>query len=131
MKRKDPAVRAEAIDKAFTTAASAHHSGDRVTAKRLYRKVLKLQPHHVKALRLSALLAIESGNVDKAERFLNSAVRHSPTDDSGALEDLGLLYMQSGRQEKAESPLRRAIEIKPGSLPALNRLGSALLACGR
>jgi tetratricopeptide (TPR) repeat protein len=131
MGRKDPGFRAEAIDKAFTAAASAHHSGDRATAKRLYRKVLKLQPQHLRALRLSALLAHESGDIDEAERFLSAATRHSPAGDSGALEDLGLLYMQSGRQEKAEPLLRRAVEIRPDSLPALSRLGSTLLTCGR
>jgi uncharacterized protein (TIGR02466 family) len=131
MKRKDPSVRAQAIDNAFAAAASAHQNGDHATAKRLYRKVLKMQPHHVQALRLSAALAHESGDFNKVEGFLNAAVRHSAVDDSGALEDLGLLYIQSGRQEKAESLLRRAIEIKPDSLPALSRLGSALLTCGR
>jgi tetratricopeptide (TPR) repeat protein len=131
MGKKDPGFRAEAIDKAFNAAAAAHHTGDHATAKRLYRKVLKLKPQHFKALRLSALLAHESGDIEGADRFLNAAARHSPVDDTGALEDLGLLYMQSGRQEKAEPLLRRAVKIKPDSLPALSRLGSTLLTCGR
>lgn len=131
MGRKDAAFRAETVSKAFTAAAAAHHSGDRAKAKRLYRKVLKLQPHHLKALRLSALLAHESGDIDEAEHFLHAAARHSPADDPGALEDLGLLYLQSGRQEKAETLLRQAVERRPDSLPALSRLGSTLLTCGR
>ncbi|HEY5623256.1 MAG TPA: putative 2OG-Fe(II) oxygenase [Gammaproteobacteria bacterium] len=131
MARKDAAFRAEAVNRAFDSAASAHHGGDRATAKRLYRKVLKLQPNHYRALRLSALLAHESHDFDEAERFLNSAVRHAPAEDSGALEDLGLLYLQTGRQEKAETVLRRAVEIQPRSLAALSRLGSTLLTCGR
>ncbi len=131
MGKKDAAFRAETVSRAFTAAATAHHSGDRAKAKRLYRKVLKLQPHHLRALRLSALLAHESGDIDEAEHFLHAAVRHSPADDPGALEDLGLLYLQSGRQEKAETPLRQAVERKPDSLPALSRLGSTLLTCGR
>jgi uncharacterized protein (TIGR02466 family) len=131
MGKKSAVFRTEAVTRAFTTAAEAHRGGDRTAAKRLYRKVLKLQPQHLKALRLSALLAHEFGDIDEAERFLNSAVRHSPADDPGALEDLGLLYMQSGRQEKAETLLRQAVEIKPDSATALSRLGSTLLTCGR
>jgi len=131
MGKKDPAFRAEVVDKAFNAAAAAHHAGDRVTAKRLYRKVLKLQPQHLRALRLSALLVHELGDVEEAERLLNAAIRYSSIDDSGPLEDLGLLHMQNGQQEKAEPLLRRALKIKPDSLTALSRLGSTLLTCGR
>ena len=73
----------------------------------LYRKVLKLQPQHLKALRLSALLAHEFGDIEEAERFLNAAVRHSPEGDLSRLTlDSALLipdrlpssYRTSGRR---------------------------------
>ncbi len=131
MAKKDAAFRAETASRTFEAAASAHHGGDRAAARRLYRKVLKIQPHHQRALRLSALLAHESGELNEAERLLNAAARHAPAADTGALEDLGLLFLQTGRQEKAETVLRKAVDIQPRSLPALSRLGSTLLTCGR
>ncbi len=93
--------------------------------------MLKAQPGHFKALRLSGALAQETGEVDEAIRLLSAAVRHSPPDETGALEDLGLLHLQTGGQDKAEELLRRAVDIDPTSLVALSRLASTLLTCGR
>jgi len=112
-------------------AAVAHRKGDVATAKRLYRKVLKAQPSHFKALRLSGALAHETGDLDEAIKLLGAAVRHAPANETGALEDLGLLYLQTGELEKAERLLRRAVETDGTSLVALTRLGSTLITCGR
>lgn len=115
----------------MANAAIAHRRGDAATAKRLCRKVLKARPSHFKALRLAGVLAQETGELDEAIRQLNAAVRHAPPDDTGALEDLALLHLQVGQQEKSESLLRRAVAINPRSLVALSLLGSTLLTCGR
>lgn len=131
MQEKNVASRADKTAKAFEAAVNAHQSNDLATARRLYAKVLRASPRHYRALRLSALAASQMGKTDDALQLLTKAVRHAPSDDSGALEDLGLLYMQTGGQEKAEDVLRRAVEIRPDSLPALVRLGSTLLSCGR
>ena len=124
-------LRSEKAARALGEAAQAHQRGDIATAKRLYRRVLKTHPHHYKALRLSGLLAYETGDTEQAIQFLNAASRYAPEGDPGPLEDLGLIYLQCGGQERAEDLLRRAVEIKPDSLPALSRLGSALVTCGR
>lgn len=123
--------RADKVANTLADAAIAHRKGDVTTAKRLYRKVLKAQPGHFKALRLSGALAHETGDLDEAIRLLSAAVRHAPADETGALEDLSLLHLQSGGQEKAESLLRRAVAINPNSVVALARLGSTLITCGR
>lgn len=125
------AARAEKVADTLADAAVAHRRGDAATAKRLYRKVLKAQPGHFKALRLSGALAHETGEVDEAIRLLSAAVRHAPPGETGALEDLGLLHLQTGGQDKAEELLRRAVAINPTSLVALSRLGSTLITCGR
>lgn len=131
MDSRASSVRADKVANALAEAAIAHRRGDAATARRLYRRVLKAQPTHFKALRLSGALAHETGDVDEAIRLLSAAVRHAPPDETGALEDLGLLHLQAGAQEKAESLLRRAVEINPNSLLALARLGSTLITCGR
>jgi uncharacterized protein (TIGR02466 family) len=123
--------RADKVASTLADAAVAHRRGDAATARRLYRKVLRAQPTHFKALRLSGALAHETGDIDEAIRLLSAAVRHAPADETGALEDLGLLRLQTGEQEKAESLLRRAVAINPHSLIALGRLGSTLITCGR
>ncbi len=125
------AGRAQKVADTLADAAVAHRSGDAAKAKRLYRKVLKAQPGHFKALRLSGALAQEAGEIDEAIRLLSAAVRHAPANETGALEDLGLLHLQTGGQDKAEELLRRAVAIDPTSLVALSRLGSTLLTCGR
>ena len=52
------------MTRAFATAAEAHRSGDRTTAKQsLYRKVLKLQPQHLKALRLYCATSYSLANI--------------------------------------------------------------------
>lgn len=131
MDSRAAAARAQKVADTLADAAVAHRSGDAAKAKRLYRKVLKAQPGHFKALRLSGALAQETGEVDEAIRLLSAAVRHSPPDETGALEDLGLLHLQTGGQDKAEDLLRRAVAINPTSLVALSRLASTLLTCGR
>jgi len=131
MGSKPASFRADKIANTFTEAAEAHKRGDAATAKRLYRKVIKAQPGHFRALRLSGALAHEVGDVEEAIRLLNAAVRHAPPDDTGALEDLGLVQLQIGGQEKAENLLRQAVEKNPKSLVALARLGSTLITCGR
>jgi uncharacterized protein (TIGR02466 family) len=131
MESRASSLRADKVANTLADAAIAHRRGDAATAKRLYRKVLKAQPGHFKALRLSGALAHETGDVDEAIKLLSAAVRHAPPDETGALEDLGLLHLQAGGQEKAESLLRRAVAINPSSLVALTRLGSTLITCGR
>jgi uncharacterized protein (TIGR02466 family) len=131
MVSKTTAVRADKTANALAEAVMAHQRGNAAAAKRLYRKVLKAQPSHFKALRLSGTLAHQLGEVEEAIKLLNAAVRHAPADETGALEDLGLIHLQTGGQEKAENLLCRAVEIKPNSLTALSRLGSTLITCGR
>jgi len=131
MPNRASSLRADKISNTLTDAAIAHRRGDTATAKRLYRKILKAQPSHFKALRLSGALAHETGEFDEAIRLLRAAVRHAPRGETGALEDLGLIHLQTGGQEQAETLLRRAIEINPQSLAALTRLGSTLITCGR
>ena len=131
MDSRSSSSRADKVANTLADAAIAHRKGDAVTAKRLYRKVLKAQPGNFKALRLSGALAHETGDLDEAIRLLSAAVRHAPADETGALEDLSLLYLQTGGQEKAESLLRRAVAINPASVVALTRLGSTLITCGR
>jgi uncharacterized protein (TIGR02466 family) len=124
-------IRGETAAQALAEGASAHQRGDLATARRLYRKVLKIEPRNFKALRLSGLAAYESGKNDEALQLLSAAVRHAPPSDTGALEDLALVHLRRAEQEKAEQLLRRALEIRPESLAALTRLGSALLTSGQ
>jgi len=131
MDSRAAAARAQKVADTLADAAIAHRSGDAAAAKRLYRKVLKAQPGHFKALRLSGALAHEAGEVDEAIRLLSAAVRHAPPQETGALEDLGLLHLQTGEPDKAETLFRRAVATNPTSLVALSRLASTLLTCAR
>jgi tetratricopeptide (TPR) repeat protein len=131
MPNRPSSSRVDKVSSTLADAAVAHRKGDAVTAKRLYRKVLRARPGHFKALRLSGALAHESGDLDEAIRLLSAAVRHAPANETGALEDLGLLHLQTGEHDKAEALLRKALTINGASLVALTRLGSTLLTCGR
>lgn len=131
MDSRTASQRADKVANTLADAAIAHRRGDAAKAKRLYRKVLKARPGHFKALRLSGALAHETGDFDEAIRLLSAAVRHAPPDETGAVEDLGLLHLQTGELDKAEALLRRALTIDPHSLVALTRLGTTLLTCGR
>jgi uncharacterized protein (TIGR02466 family) len=115
----------------FAAAATAHQRGDLASARRLYRKVLKRQPHHWKALRLAGLASQALGKSDEALQLLGAAVRHAPRDVTLALEDLALMHLQRAEHEQAEALLRRALVINPDSLSALMRLGSALITSGQ
>ena len=124
-------IRADTASTALADAATAHQRGDFTTARRLYRKALKLQPHNWKALRLAGLAAHALGKSDEALQHLAAAVRRAPADDTGALEDLALVHLQRAEQEAAEALLRRALSIDPASLTALTRLGAALVTSGQ
>ena len=81
------------------------------------------------SLNQSARILLERNDVESAWTALVAANRAWP-DDPSVLSDLAVLLNTQGRFEEAYHAARRALEIEPGSVSALNAFGRAALGSG-
>ncbi|MED5482884.1 MAG: tetratricopeptide repeat protein, partial [SAR324 cluster bacterium] len=81
-------------------------------AEKLYRRVLHLKPkHHRALLRLGAVL-IKLGKHGEARSFLESLTRKYPL-YSVAWWNLGIVYLNFGEMELAESAWQECLRLEP------------------
>ena len=110
----------------MAVAAEHQKEGRLEEAERLYRRVLRDNPHNVDALRLLALIALKADRADEAEVLLQRAIELAP-DFNQALVDLGRLRKDQDRYAEALECLDRSIAIEP-SHPQVHYLRAATLA---
>ena len=68
----------EDVEKAFTKAVTLHQQGNLAQAESLYRQILQSVPHHLDALNLFGLVAMQTGRNLLA---VDSEVRKHPRHD--------------------------------------------------
>ena len=78
----------------------------------------------------NALTLLSAGDLARAEPELKKLAETYP-EYSGALANLGILYLKSGKLPEAEKALRAAIERSPDNAMALNQLGIVYRKMGR
>lgn len=88
-----------------------HRAGSIDAAAQRYREVLKLAPHHPRALYLLGTVALQAGDADQAEILLRRAVGHQDMPDYYFA--LGRACKNQGRLVAAQDAYRRAIAIAP------------------
>lgn len=99
-----------------------------------YQEALRLKPDHVRSHTGLALLYQEKGQYDQALATLEVANRIAP-DDPGVQATMGSIYLKKGttpqEREKAETFLRRALELDPNIAGAWIGLGNLDLQRGK
>jgi len=121
---KDP-VRAELV-KAF----ELEKTGNEAAAEKIYRNVLKRDPHNVEALRLLAGMAVSQRQYRDAEVLLKRALDIAP-DFGRAIADLVQTLTEQEKIDEALEQARKFVRIAPDNPDAHLFLGNASAAAGR
>jgi tetratricopeptide (TPR) repeat protein len=82
-------------------------------AERTFDELLELVPGDPVALAGLGVVALNRGELERAEELLERAAATGATGWSCPHEGLGQLYLITGREELAERSFRRAIELEP------------------
>ena len=96
----------------------------------LLQQVLRLSPREPSALHLAGTVALQRGDRAEAIRMIGDAVAIMPS-LAAAHCDLGYALTADGRFEKAETHLKRALELRPEFPEAWLNLGNAQRESGQ
>lgn len=107
-----------------------HGNGDTVTAKELYYKILEQLPDNFEAHFLLGTLYLDSGNMEKAESFLETAISLRP-EHVETYNNLAIVFITQSCFERAAECLKQAINYKPDYYDAHFNLGIALQQLGK
>ena len=126
--RGHPAILYE-IGPAFGT-PPAWLANDTLLALHTSRARLLVNPRDLRALYTMGFIERSRGRLDEAHQFLERAARVRSDDLPTALL-LGEVYLISNEAARATDAYRQALNLDPGSVPALVGLGWAALAAQR
>lgn len=111
--------------------ALAHQKAGRLEqAGRIYLQVLEQDPENLDALHLTGMLALQRGDLCRAEACIRQALKRAPR-VAMFHTSLGTVLRAAGRIEQAAGCYRRALELDPGNAHAALNLGMALQALER
>jgi|GEM_PF-2268358 len=117
------------LQKAFDEAVELHRSGDTDAAIPVYNKVHEIWPDHSGALHMLGVVALQSGEGEKAEAYLKQATDIEPV-NAKMLNNFGNSLYQQRKFSAAAVIYRRAIEAEPDAIDPLYNLGTALYELG-
>lgn len=107
-----------------------HREGRLDEAVSLYRRTLRLAPHHPDAENLLGVAARQRGDLPAALAHAARAVAAIP-DSPLFLANQGAALAEAGRLAEAISALSRAVTLNPQDAISLRNLGQALTAAGQ
>ncbi|HXX52679.1 MAG TPA: tetratricopeptide repeat protein [Xanthobacteraceae bacterium] len=110
-------------DAMFRQAISAMQARDIAAAEQAFRGVLQLQPRHVGALNLFAVLLISLGRFEEAERYARLALDEDATSDV-TLYNYGLILKALKRPAEALERFNQALKINPSIASTWNNRGT-------
>ncbi len=117
------------VPEALQIAKQALDAGDRAQAQFVYERIVQAAPWEHNALNALGVLALQAGQWDVAEGYIQRAIA-SHAADPAYHNNLNLIYRGRGRHEEAVACCRRALELD-SSLPELhNNLGIELKEVG-
>ncbi len=111
----------------FVVGLSAQRRRDYPAAAEAYERAVEQDPHFVEAMVNLALVALEQGELDAAERWLAEAYRTEPAYPKIASAE-GLIALTRGDPDLAVLLFERAGAARPGDPEVLTNLGVAFLA---
>jgi predicted O-linked N-acetylglucosamine transferase (SPINDLY family) len=107
-----------------------HHAGRLNEARACYQKALRWQPQNPDALHLLGLIALQSGQPDRAVELIGKALGADPG-NAAARYNLGCAQSTLGRNDAAIASFDAAIALKSDYAEAHHNRGSALHALQR
>lgn len=124
------AVNPRAVVATANLAAAAADRGDVSTAKRLFDRVIALDPQRVNGYIGNGSLLERAGDLDGALAWYERARRTDPA-HAEPPGRAGEILLRQGRVDEAIASLRDALARQPDAIHSLNGLGSAYLAQNR
>jgi len=116
------------LSEALVVAMQDHQAGRIEAAEAAYRRILRIDPRHSEALRLCGLIAHQRGQHQLAVDLVSRAIAVGATPLHYL--NLGMAYDGLNQFERAVESYRRALELDPTSVDALNCLGNTYRARG-
>ncbi len=99
-------------------------------AEYICHQILRDNPHHIDALHLLSLMAIQMGNYTVAAEMINKAIASDPQNPI-SYSNLGVILSTLGNQEDAVKAYQQALRLRPDYAEAWNNLGTALRTSGK
>lgn len=110
--------------------AARHREGRLAEAESLYRRALRLSPHHPDAENLLGVAARQRGDLPAALAHAARAVAADP-DSPVFLANQGAALAEAGQLGPAIAVLERTLALRPDDAVTRRNLGQALTAAGR
>ena len=104
--------------------------GERVRALALLEKASIAQPNHPGLIRETGLMALELGNIGKAETLLAKSAEHNPADWQSR-SALGAALASGGKHQAAQNQFAKALELAPDHPAILNNLALSYALDGK
>lgn len=117
-------------DAEYQAAVAAYARGDRDAARSGFARVAQAAPNDARPLVFLGRMSREEGDLARARRLLDAAVRADPA-SAVAQRELASALLADGNPELARRFYVRAIELDPRDRLAQGFLGCALLRLGR
>ena len=103
-------------------ALKKHQENNFVEAKKIYEKILKINPKNFETNFYLGTLYAQNKNFQKAVEFLNLASEINPN-LADLHNNLGLILREAGKLEEASTSIKKAIGINPNYAVAHSNLG--------
>ncbi len=123
--RSSPVRRKGSTVNLLREALSCQQAGRLPEAERLYRKVLRREPHDPAALQNLGWLAMRSGQAEEAIALLRRSLAHTPQDPV-CNNNLGNMLREQGRLDEAWQAYQAALKLQPDYGTALFNAGTIL-----
>jgi tetratricopeptide (TPR) repeat protein len=94
--------------------------------KKLYERILRIEPKNHDALNALGLLVAAQGDAERGIRLIRRAIAFHPR-SSAALNNLALVLLNSHRSDEALASLDKATALNPQNVEALVNRGNALI----
>ena len=111
------------ISELFTQAIKNHQENNLQIATQLYKKIIQINPTHIKSNNNLGVLYQTLGDHQKAEGYFEKAIEIDPN-HVNAHYNLGIVYEKLNENQKAIIFYEKAIEIDPNYVNAYNNLGN-------
>jgi protein O-GlcNAc transferase len=120
----------DSVDAELARGLADQQQGRLAEAERAYANVLAQQPNHADALHLLGIVALQTGQPERAATLIGRAIEHDASVPA-AHNNLGIALRRLGRTAEAVASFDRAIALRPDDAEAHNNRGVALREAGR
>ena len=115
------------IDTLVQEGTAHHHQGDLIRAKKIYEKILSIEPNHFDALQLLGILLAQTKNYLEAVELFSKALKINPKHPR-TLNNLGIALKELKRLEEALANFDQAVALDPDYIDAYYNRGNTLRA---